>query len=193
MHKFRKEQKIDEALSCAKMKKYMAFSLTGKIDLITLADTAEMALEQEQNEIAIRYAYEGLMHIQPLHAERIRFYCILIRAYSDLDDFKQSERIFQLCTDTLFHHLGPSHPLHMTVYGIMAFLLIPKGKMTEAMYLYKSSLFCCMKVLGPNHINTANCHMDFGQFYLKWDKRDQALQHFESAYMVYDNYFKKKG
>ena len=49
-----------------------------------------------------------------------------------------------------------------------------------------------MKVLGPNHIQTAEIHMDFGQFYLKWDKRDQALQHFEQAYMVYDNYFTNK-
>jgi len=80
----------------------------------------------------------------------------------------------------------------MTVYGIMAYLLVPKGKMEEAMYLYKSSLFCCMKVLGPNHIQTADCHMDFGQFYLKWDKRDQALQHFEQAYTVYENFFVKK-
>ena len=80
----------------------------------------------------------------------------------------------------------------MTVYGIMAQLLIPKNKMEEAMYLMKSSLFCCMKVLGPNHINTANCHMDFGQFYLKWEKRDLALQHFEQAYIVYDIYFRRK-
>lgn len=61
------------------------------------------------------------------------------------------------------------------------------------MYLLKSSLFCCMQVLGNNHIVSANCHMDSGQFYLKWDKRDQALYHFEQAYMVYEIYFKKKG
>jgi hypothetical protein len=24
--------------------------------------------------------------------------------------------------------------------------------------------------------------MDFGKFYLKWNKREQALQHFEQAY-----------
>jgi hypothetical protein len=82
--------------------------------------------------------------------------------------------------------------LHITVYGIMAQLLIPKNKMEEANYLLKSSLFCCMKVLGPNHIITANCHMDFGQFFLKWDKRDQALQHFQQAYLIYGVYFKRK-
>ena len=149
---FKNEQKIEEALDCARMKKLMNFSLNGKVDLQTLAEIAEIALDQEQNDVAKKYAEKGLKEILPLHSERIRFYCILIRAYSALDDFKQAERYFQLVTDTIFHHLGPSHPIHMTVYGIMANLLVPKGKMEEAMYLYKSSLFCCMKVLGPNHI-----------------------------------------
>jgi hypothetical protein len=90
-----------------------------------------------------------------MHAERIRFYCILIRANWSMDNFKESERFFELATESLKHHLGPSHPLHMTVYGLMACLLMPKGKFEESMYLYKSSLLCCMKTLGPNHIQTA--------------------------------------
>ena len=191
-YEYKNQQKADEALHCAKSKCEMNYALKGKIDLVTLADIGEMALEQEQYEQAIKYAEQALVDILPLHAERIRFYCILIRAHYGLDNFKESERFFQIATDTLFHHLGPSHPLHMTVYGLMAYLLVPKGKYEEAMYLYKSSLLCCMKVLGPNHIQTAEIHMDFGQFYLKWDKRDQALQHFEQAYMVYDNYFTNK-
>ena len=74
----------------------------------------------------------------------------------------------------------------------MAYMLIPKGKMEEAMYLYKSSILVCMKTLGPNHVQTAHVHMDFAQFYLKWDKKDQALSHFEQAYIIYDTYFHQK-
>jgi hypothetical protein len=44
--------------------------------------------------VAKKYAEKGLKEILPLHSERIRFYCILIRAYSALDDFKQAERYF---------------------------------------------------------------------------------------------------
>lgn len=127
-------------------------ALLGKVDLVTLADIAEMALDQGHYSVAIKYAEDGIQHIIPLHAERVRFYCILIRAYFGLDNPPEAERFFQLATDTLFHHLGPSHPLHITVYGIMAYMLIPKGKMEEAMYLYKSSILVCMKTLGPNHI-----------------------------------------
>ena len=34
--------------------------------------------------------------------------------------------------------------------------------------------------------------MNFGQFYLRWDKRDNALQQFEQAFMIYENYFTNK-
>jgi hypothetical protein len=34
--------------------------------------------------------------------------------------------------------------------------------------------------------------MNFGQFYLRWDKRDNALQQFEQAHLIYDNYFTNK-
>lgn len=102
------------------MKQQMTFHLTGRVDLVTLADIAEIALDQEQYDIAIRYAQEGLKHILPLHSERIRFYSILIRAFAENDEFKKAENNFQYVTEVIFHHLGPSHPLHMTVYGTMA-------------------------------------------------------------------------
>ena len=137
------------------MKMLWQYSLTGRMDLITLADLAELAIEQGHYEEAIAYAEEAIQQILPLHAERIRFYCILIRACFSQDKVKEAESYFQVTTDTIFHHLGPSHPLHITVYGIMAHLLIPKSKWEEAMYLYKSSMTCCMMSLGPNHVQTA--------------------------------------
>lgn len=140
----------------------MHFALNQEIDLATLADLAEIALEQGQDKLAIRLSEKGLLNSRPLHAERVRFYSILIRAHFALEDYKDAERCFQELTDTLGVHLGPYHPLHITVYGIMVFLMVPKGQMEEAMYLYKSSLVCSMKALGLHHIQTAHVHMDMG-------------------------------
>lgn len=163
---------------------------------MTLADIAEMALEQGHHKIAIQHAEEGLSLMVPLHAERVRLYCILIRAYFAEDKFDMAERFFKLATDALDHHLGRSHPLHITVYGIMAYLLAPApgagGKFDDAMYLYKSSILVCLKTLGPNHVQTAHVHMDFAQFYLKWEKPDLALSHFEQAFVIYKTYFTHK-
>ena len=115
-----------------------------------------------------------------------------MRGYFGLDNMKESEKYFQLANETLQNHWGPSHPLHITIYGLMAQILISKPKFEDAMFLYKSSLLCCNKVLGHSHIQTANTHMDFGVLYLIWDKRDLALQEFETAYYEYEHYFNNK-
>jgi len=71
----------------------------------------------------------------------------------------------------------------------MAYLLVIKNKMEEAKYLYQSSLLCCLRVLGPNHIQTAEVHMDFGRLYLKMKNKDEALQHFEEAFLIFESFF----
>ncbi len=50
----------------------------------------------------------------------VRFNCILIKAYFYLEKYNEWKIIFEITTDTLFHHLGPFHPLHIAVNGILA-------------------------------------------------------------------------
>jgi hypothetical protein len=45
INKFSNEQNIEEALNGCKMKKKMHFLLFGKMDLISLADIADLALD----------------------------------------------------------------------------------------------------------------------------------------------------
>ena len=44
-------------------------------------------------------------------------------------------------------------------------------------------------MLGPNHIQTAEVHMDFGRLYLKMKNKDEALQHFEEAFLIFESFF----
>jgi tetratricopeptide (TPR) repeat protein len=125
----------------------------------------------------------------PLHAEAIKFYCILMRAFYGMDFAQEADQYFSKALATLDHHWGPFHPLHSTIYGIMAHLLIQKNKLDEAKYLYESSLICSLRVLGPNHIQTAEIHIDFGRLFLKMKNKDESLQHFEEAYLIYESYF----
>lgn len=78
----------------------------------------------------------------------------------------EADAFFSKALQALDHHWGPFHPLHISIYGIMAQLLINNGKYDDASYLYQASLLCCMRVLGPNHIQTGEVHMDFGKLYL---------------------------
>jgi len=124
-----------------------------------------------------------------LHAESIKFYCILMRAFYGMDFTQEADQYFSKALATLDHHWGPFHPLHSTIYGIMAHLLIQQGKMEEAKYLYQSSLICSLRVLGPNHIRTAEIHSDFGRLYLRMKNKEESLQHFEEAYLIYESFF----
>ena len=81
-------------------------------------------------------------------------------------DINNADVWFTKALEILDHHWGPFHPLHINIYSIMAQLLINNKKYEYAGFLYKASLLCCMRILGPNHIQTGEVHMDFGKLYL---------------------------
>mmetsp|Transcript_9258 Transcript_9258/g.6607 ORF Transcript_9258/g.6607 Transcript_9258/m.6607 type:complete len:120 (-) Transcript_9258:899-1258(-) len=102
----------------------------------------------------------------------------------------EADSYFTKALSVLDHHWGPFHPLNITIYGIMAMLLINKGnKYEEAKYLYQASLLCCMRILGPNHIQTGDVHMDFGKLYLKKKEKTNSMEHFLEAYLIYKSFF----
>lgn len=72
-------------------------------------------------------------------------------------------------------------------------LLVSQSKWEDAKWLFKSSLMCSMKILGQNHVQTAQVYMDRGHFYLKWNKRNDALSQFENAYQLYEQYLSQRG
>ena len=124
-----------------------------------------------------------------MHAQSIKFQTILMQAYYLSDQTRDSDEAFTRALSILDHHWGPFHPLHINIYGIMAQLLIRKGKHDDATWLYKASLRCCMRILGPNHIQTGEVHMDYARLQLLKDKKDDSLRHFIEAQLIYKNYF----
>ena len=55
-------------------------------DVQTVAEICEIALDNGEFKIAKDQAIEGLKCVQsPLHAEAIKFYCILMRAFYGMD------------------------------------------------------------------------------------------------------------
>ena len=161
----------------------------------TVAEIAEIALDNGEYKVAKEQAVRGLREMvrSQLHAEAIKFHCILMRAFYGMSFPQEADQYFSKALGTLDHHWGPFHPLHSTLYGIMAHLLISQSqppKLEEAKYLYQSSLICSLRVLGPNHIRTAEVHTDYGRLHLRMrHNRDEALQHFEEAFLIYESYY----
>jgi len=85
---FKQEGHIENALKCCQMRRLMKRALEDKEDISTLADICEIALDHQQFKIAQDKAIEALKHVHPLHAEAIKFYCILMRANFVMDDQK---------------------------------------------------------------------------------------------------------
>jgi len=46
-----------------------------------------------------------------------------------------------------------------------------------------------MRILGPNHIQTGEVHMDYARLQLLKGKKDDSLKHFIEAQLIYKNYF----
>ncbi len=49
---------------------------------------------------------EGLKHTHPFHAESIKFYCILIRAFFGMEAYSDADYYFTLANVTLEVHWG---------------------------------------------------------------------------------------
>lgn len=77
-------------------------------------------LEKQKYDLAIEYATKALQLTHPLHASSIKFYCILMQAYYLHDQLPQADVYFTTALSILDHHWGPFHPLHVSIYGIMA-------------------------------------------------------------------------
>lgn len=184
---YRSAGKNELALKALRMKMTMTKFLEDCADVTALAEIAEILLEEGLVDKAIEKTLEGLQLIHPLHAETVKYYCILVRAYYEKDCSPEADKYCFKAIGTLDFHWGQYHPLHSTIYSILAYLLIKyKENLEQAQALYKASLISCTRVLGPNHLRTADVYMDFGRLYLRMNNKEQALASIEKAYLIYD-------
>ena len=96
--KYREERKdgsVETALKFCRMRLNMSQFLHRKLDLTTLAEVAEIALEHGEYERAIDKALVGLNHVSQGHAEAVKFFCILMRAKVGLDNVAEADTNFE--------------------------------------------------------------------------------------------------
>ena len=186
---YRAQGQIELALNACKAKLHYTKLLENIHDLDAQGELAELLVEEELYDEAIEESRVGLENCEHENSSAIKFYIVLMRAFHGKGLVKDAQTYFDKALVCLVHHWGQLHPLHSTIYGIMGFLMIENGSLKEAEYCYKSSLSCCSKVLGPNHIQTAEVYMDFGRLYLKMHSKSEALINFHAAFYIYQSYF----
>ena len=159
-----------------------ALGFTFPQDVTLVSDLADIFLEQGDLENAIKKAKEGIESLHPLHAEAVRFWCVLIKCHLKKNEVEKAVKCFDKSLDILEFHLGAFHPLHATVYSIIGFYYSEKKKYDDAARLYKSSLVCCLRILGLNHLQTGEVHLDLANLYLKMNQKEEALKLYEKAF-----------
>lgn len=155
-------------------------------DTVILSDIGEIMLERKELESAIKYAKDALLQIHPLHAEGVKSWCILIRAMMESSLQDEALQCFDHALTALEYHWGPYHPLHCTLYSILAYLYMKKSNFEEALILYKNSLMCSLRVLGPNHPHTAEVYIELGNLYVQQHNLTEATSVMEKGFFVYE-------
>jgi tetratricopeptide (TPR) repeat protein len=109
-----------------------------------------------------------------------------MRIHMVRNEHPEALKAFDQAIEILMFHLGEFHPLHSTVYSILGYYYVEKGSFQDALTLYKSSLVCCTRVLGPNHPYTGEVYLDLGNLTLKMHLKEEALNYFEKAFYVFE-------
>jgi len=184
---YRNEGNNELALESLRMKMLATKYLDDEVDKIALAEIAEILLQERATEKAIEKVLEGVRLVNPYHAESIRFFCILMCAYYQSNQISEADDSCFKAINALDFHWGVFHTLHITIYSILARLIIKyKENYSEVQNLYKACLVSCNRVLGPNHPCTADVYMDIGRLWLKMGNKDEAMENIEKAYLVYE-------
>lgn len=181
------DQVLETSLMMLKISKLLNIDPEFLGDSVLLAQTAEILLEKNEFEAAIQHAKDALMQIHPLHAEGVKSWCVLIRAMMASAMQDEALQSFDQALTALEYHWGPYHPLHCTLYSILAYLYMEKGKFDDALILYKNSIVCSLRVLGPNHPNTAEAYIELGTLYVKQRNLEEAVGNIEKGFLVYEN------
>lgn len=124
------------ALTTCKLKLTLNKLLYNQTDYPTLGEIAEILLEEGFYEESIEEALQGLKALSHFNAEAVKFYCVMMRAYFCLGKELDSQAYFDRSLQALTHHWGDFHPMNITIYCIMAFILIEKKYLKEAEILY---------------------------------------------------------
>lgn len=162
-------------------------------DVTILSDLAEVYLEQGDLENATTKAKQGIEGLHPFHAEAVKFWCVLMRCHMRKNEVEKALECFDKSLAILEFHLGPFHPLHATVYSIFGFYYSDKKRYDDAVLLYKSSLVCCLRILGSNHVQTGEVYLDLANLYLKMNQKEDALSLYEKAFAIFEIHKKDLG
>ena len=183
---YKKEGNQELVLKALREKQMITQMLECKASIVVQAEIAEFYLTEGLIDKAITTSLEGIKLTHSMNAEVLRFYCILMRSFYEKKDFNEGDKYCSKALEILNYHWGQYHPLHCTIYSILAYLLIKhKESHGEALSIYKVILVSYNKLLGNNHSLIAETYMNIGKLLISVGKKEKALANFDKALSFY--------
>jgi len=153
-------------------------------NLVFCGEFAEILLESGDLEKAYEQAQIGETNSKEYHSEMVKCLCVMVRVHLIQDEFEMAIEKFDQAIAILNYQHGQHSPLHTTVYNTLGRSYLDKGRLEDAMILYKLSLGCCFTTLGPLHPCTGSIFCCLGQISLGLEQYDDALKFFQQAYHI---------
>eukprot|EP00826_Nyctotherus_ovalis_P056323 TRINITY_DN7580_c0_g1_i3.p1 TRINITY_DN7580_c0_g1~~TRINITY_DN7580_c0_g1_i3.p1 ORF type:complete len:302 (+),score=55.27 TRINITY_DN7580_c0_g1_i3:51-956(+) len=169
--KYKAAGRTELALKSLKLGSIISKALCGCIDVVSVYETAELLLDAGLTDQAIQCAVKGLGV-----GHRYELYFTLMKAYYKKKDQKKVNEYCVAAMRRLKNYWGAYHPLHITIYSLMAFNLVKyKSEFEQARQLYKASLVCALRALGSSHVVTAKIYKNLGELELRMKNTEQGL------------------
>lgn len=186
---YREKKSYDLSIKACQMKMAIekALSMDNEVrDPNLLADMAEIYFDMNDIPKALERADASVNLCRKLHAECVKPYSLMMKAYIKRGLVEDCFRCFDNALKALKFHLGPLHPLHTKLYQILGKYYIDKEMFQDALLLYNSRFVSSVKVLGPNHLHTGEAYKDLAYLLTKMGQKEEALQNYIQAYQVYE-------
>ena len=189
---YHEKKKFSLALQACDLKLRISKVLNKENDLGSpqiLNEIAEVLLETGDIESAIKKAKESLVQTHPFNACSIRPWCTLIKAYFKKNLQSEALNYFKAALFAIDFHYHNFHPLHSKIYSFLGDIYINLSDYSSATTLYTLALSSSLKVLGPNHIQTAQISLDLGKVSSLLENYEKAVEYYQKAFNVFEAFF----
>lgn len=186
------KKKYSLALQACELKLRISKALNKDNELgepMVLNEISEILLETGDIDSAIKKAKESMVQTHPLNIASIRPWCTLIKAFFKKNLPIEAMNCFKAALQSLKFHYNNFHPLHSKLYSFLGDIYMSNSDYSSALTVFKHSLSSSLKVLGPNHIQTAQIWLDLGKLTSILENFEKTVKYNEKAFNIFQASF----
>jgi tetratricopeptide (TPR) repeat protein len=158
-------------------------------DFRVLTEIAEVLVETGDIDNATKKAKEALIQIHPFSVTSVRTWCVLVKAFLKKGLQIEALDCFNAALAALNFHYGAFHPLHIKIHVFLGEIYMSLKDFQSADKFLKVALASSLKILGPNHRQTAQIYLALGKVSSFEGDYEKNLEYNEKSYLIFSSEF----